>query len=141
MQLHACMQVINNNINTLSQGILLGSNFALDLPYAYGDNINNTITNNQITGCQISPMTLESALTVNMANNVLTDVLCNVFGELHSTIRLLRPRQSWCMRIVTTLCTQPLKLSLMGLAMTECDCLKLSARMIQAAPYVRCSQC
>lgn len=77
------MQVTNNNINTLSQGILLGSNFFLDLPYAYGDNVNNTFTNNQVTNCQISPLTLESALTVKMASNTFTDVMCNVFGELH----------------------------------------------------------
>ncbi len=76
------MQVINNNINTLSQGILLGSNLNLDLPYAYGNNVNNTFNNNQITNCQISPLTLESALTVNMATNTFTDIMCNVFGEL-----------------------------------------------------------
>ena len=76
------MQVTNNNINTLSQGILLGSNFFLDLPYAYGNNVNNTFSNNQITNCQISPLTLESALTVSMAGNTFTDVMCNVFGEL-----------------------------------------------------------
>ena len=90
-RIHVCMQVINNNINTLSQGILLGSNFALDLPYAYGNNINNTFTNNQVTGCQISPLTLESALTVNMANNAFTDVLCNSFGELAPAVPNPRP--------------------------------------------------
>ena len=75
------MQVINNYINTLSQGILLGwGNYALDLPYAYGNNINNTFSNNQIIGTQISPLTLTSALTVTVAGNSFLDVMCNVFG-------------------------------------------------------------
>ncbi len=79
---HVWVQVVNNNINTLSQGILLGSNFMLDLPYAYGNNINNIFNKNQVTNCQISPVTLESALTVDMATNTFTDIMCNVFGEL-----------------------------------------------------------
>ena len=69
-------------INTLSQGILLGwGDYFLDLPFVYGNNINNTFSNNQITGAQISPLTLTSALTVNVANNAFTDVMCNNFGE------------------------------------------------------------
>ena len=73
--------MINNYINTLSQGILLGwGNYALDLPYAYGNNINNTFSNNQIIGSQISPVTLTSALTVTVAGNSFLDVMCNVFG-------------------------------------------------------------
>ena len=72
----------NNKINTLSQGLLLGwGNYALQLPYIYGDNINNTFANNQITGSQISPLTLSSALGVNVANNAFTDVMCGVFGD------------------------------------------------------------
>ena len=75
------MQVSNNVINTLSQGILLGwGNYALDLPYVYGNNINNSFTN-QITGSQISPLTLTSALTASVVNLAMTDVMCGVFGD------------------------------------------------------------
>ena len=76
------VQVSNNVINTLSQGILLGwGNYALDLPYVYGNNINNSFTNNQITGSQISPLTLTSALTASVVNLAMTDVMCGVFGD------------------------------------------------------------
>ena len=76
------VQVANNVINTLSQGILLGwGNYALDLPYVYGNNINNSFTNNQITGSQISPLTLTSALTASVVNLAMTDVMCGVFGD------------------------------------------------------------
>ena len=76
------VQVSNNVINTLSQGILLGwGNYALDLPYVYGNNINNSFINNQITGSQISPLTLTSALTASVVNLAMIDVMCGMFGD------------------------------------------------------------